>query len=138
MDNWIGLIGDTKPDFYAVCRDFSTAYAEAFNRENPDVPGVYYQSFAGVMRTPLSDLNLSTANLIVGLTEGPNDGLVSVESALWGTERHVLRSGVFRGISHLDTIDLRRMPFTKKRGDGVSDICDVYVDIAADLKARGL
>ena len=26
VNNWIGLIGDTKPDFYAVCRDFSTDY----------------------------------------------------------------------------------------------------------------
>jgi triacylglycerol lipase len=70
VDNWIGLIGDTKPDFFAVCRDFSTAWAEQFNRENPNVPGVFYQSFAGVMKTPLSDVNLSTANLIVKLIEG--------------------------------------------------------------------
>ena len=31
VDNWIGLIGDTKPNFYAVCKDFSTEYAEKFN-----------------------------------------------------------------------------------------------------------
>ena len=33
VNNWIGLIGDTKPDFYAVCRDFSTDYARCFNEE---------------------------------------------------------------------------------------------------------
>ena len=138
VDNWIRLVGDRKPDFLKLCQGFTTGAMDRFNEENPDVPGILYQSYACVMRHPFSDINLSTANWIVGRIEGPNDGLVSVESALWGTERHVLRSGVFRGISHLDAIDLRRMPFTKKRGDGVSDICDVYVDIAADLKARGL
>lgn len=45
VNDWIGLIGDTKPNFYAVCRDFSTDYAEQFNRNNPNVTGVYYQSF---------------------------------------------------------------------------------------------
>ena len=137
VDNWIGLIGDTKPDFYAVCRDFSTAYAEAFNRENPDVPGVYYQSFAGVMRTPLSDLNLSTANLIVGMIEGPNDGLVSVESAKWGESFTLLTGCSGRGVSHYDEIDFRRYPLSRKRGEGVSDICDVYREIVIGLAKRG-
>lgn len=139
VDNWIGLIGDTKPDFYAVCRDFSTEYAERFNRENPDVPGVYYQSFAGVMKTPWSDIHLSTANLIVKLFEGDNDGLVSVESARWGETFTLLTGRTNRGVSHYDEIDFRRAPLSAHRGgDGVSDICDVYRRIVTDLAERGL
>lgn len=138
VDNWIGLIGDTKPDFFAVCRDFSTAWAEQFNRANPDVPGVYYQSFAGVMRSPLSDVNLSTANLIVKLIEGENDGLVSVESARWGERFTQLRGRTNRGVSHYDEIDFRRAPLSAKDdGDGVADICGVYRQIVTDLAARG-
>ena len=138
VNNWIGLIGDTKPDFYAVCRDFSTDYAEAFNRENPDVPGVWYQSFAGMMRTPLSDINLSTANLIVRWIEGDNDGLVTVESAKWGDSFTLLTGRTNRGVSHYDEIDFRRAPLSKKReGDGVTDICDVYRRIILDLIERG-
>ena len=138
VDNWIGLIGDTKPDFIAVCRDFSTAWAEQFNRENPDVPGVFYQSFAGVMRSPLSDIHLSTANGIVKLIEGENDGLVTVASARWGEKFTLLMGRTGRGVSHYDEIDFRRAPLSyAPDGDGVADICDVYRQIAADLAARG-
>ena len=138
VDNWIGLIGDTKPDFIAVCRDFSTAWAEEFNRENPDVPGVWYQSYAGVMRSPLSDIHLSTANGIVKLIEGENDGLVTVASARWGEKFTLLTGRTRRGVSHYDEIDFRRAPLSyAPDGDGVADICDVYRQIAADLAARG-
>ncbi len=138
VDNWIGLIGDTRPDFYAVCRDFSTEYAEAFNRANPDVPGVFYQSFAGIMKTPLSDINLSTANIIVKMIEGDNDGLVTVESAKWGESFTLLTGRTNRGVSHYDEIDFRRAPLSSKStGDGVADICDVYRSIVNGLAERG-
>lgn len=138
VNNWIRLIGDTRPDFYAVCRSFTTAYAEKFNRENPDVPGVFCQSYAGVMKNPLSDINLSTANWIVNRIEGENDGLVTVTSARWGERFTLLRGNTTRGISHLDEIDFRRSPLSRQKGDGVRDICDVYKEIVAGLKERGL
>lgn len=138
VDNWIRVVGDKKPDFLRVCEDFTTKRMERFNIENPDVPGIFYQSYACVMSRPLSDINLSTANGIVSMIEGPNDGLVSVESASWGENVRILRSNALRGISHLDAIDLRRQPLTKKQGSGVSDICDVYVEIASQLRQRGL
>ena len=137
VDNWIRLLGDKKPDFLKVCQGFTTAAMERFNRENPDVPGVYYQSYACVMSHPLSDIQLSTANFVLNRIEGPNDGLVSLESASWGETVHVLRSGVLRGISHLDAIDLRRAPFTRRSRAGVTDICQVYLEIGEDLKRRG-
>ncbi len=138
VNNWIRLVGDKKPDFLKVCQGFTTGQMEQFNRVNPDVPGVFYQSYACVMSHPFSDLNLSTANFILNRIEGPNDGLVSVASASWGENVHILRSPVFRGVSHLDAIDLRRAPFTRKGGQGVSDICLVYVQIVRELKERGL
>ena len=137
VNNWIRLVGAKKPDFLKVCQGFTTGHMEEFNRENPDVPGVFYQSYACVMSHPFSDINLSTANFILNRIEGPNDGLVSVASASWGENVHVLRSAVFRGISHLDAIDLRRSPFTRKGGQGVADICEVYVQIVRGLKDRG-
>ncbi len=138
VNNWIRVVGDKKPDFLAVCQGFTTEHMRAFNRENPDVPGVFYQSFGCVMAHPFSDINLSTANFILNRIEGENDGLVSLDSARWGENFTVLRGCGRRGISHLDAIDLRRRPFTRQTGDGVRDICDVYVDIAAGLKRRGL
>ena len=138
VDNWIRVVGDRRPDFLEVCKGFTTQAAERFNRENPDVPGVFCQSYACVMSHPLSDINLSTANFVVSRLEGPNDGLVTLSSASWG-ETHVLRGAGFRGISHLDAIDLRRAPLSRRRGgEGVADICDVYVQIVEELKRRGL
>lgn len=138
VDNWIRLVGDRKPDFLAVCKGFTTDNMAEFNRQNPDVPGIYYQSYACVMAHPFSDINLSTANFVVGRIEGENDGLVSLDSARWGEKCTVLRSNGFRGISHLDAIDLRRAPLTRRQGRGVSEICEVYVQILEGLKARGL
>ncbi|MBQ6425851.1 MAG: hypothetical protein IJJ92_03570 [Clostridia bacterium] len=137
VNNWIRIVGDKKPDFLKLCEDFTTERMRIFNEENPDVPGIYYQSFACVMDHPFSDINLSTANAVIKRLEGDNDGLVSVESARWGEDFTVLKSNAFRGISHLDAIDLRRAPFTKKTGPGVSDICDVYVGIVRRLREKG-
>ena len=137
VDNWIRLVGDKKPDFMKLCEGMTTEAMARFNAANPDVPGVFYQSFACVMKHPFSDLNLSTANFILNRLGGPNDGLVSVESALWGANAHVLRARGFRGLSHLDAIDLYRGPLSRRKGEGVGDICDFYVDLVRDLKDRG-
>ena len=137
VDNWIRIVGDKKPDFLKVCEGFTTDSMEAFNKANPDISGIFYQSYACVMSHPLSDISLSVANFILNGIEGENDGLVSLDSASWGENVHVLRSNVFRGISHLDAIDFRRMPFTGKSGDRVSDICEVYIEIAESLKKNG-
>ena len=101
------------------------------------MPGVFCQSVACVMRSPLSDVNLSTANFVLNRLEGENDGLVSVESARWGERCTVLRGNTRRGVSHLDAIDLRRAPLTRRQGEGVSDICEFYVGLAEELKGMG-
>ena len=138
VDNWIRIIGDKNPDFITVCREFSTEHMRQFNIENPDCPGVFYQSYACIMSLPISDINLTTANIIIKLIEGENDGLVTVGSAVWGINNNVLKSSNCRGISHIDAIDVRRMPFNKKCRTGyVSDIVDIYVDIAEGLKEKG-
>ena len=137
VNNWIRIVGDKKPDFLKVCEDFTTEKMRKFNENNPDVPGVYYQSFGCRMSHPFSDINLSTANAVIRRIEGENDGLVSLESAKWGENFSVLSSNSFRGISHLDAIDLRRHRLTSKKGDGISDICDFYVTMVEGLKERG-
>ena len=71
------------------------------------------------------------------MIEGPNDGLVSVESAKWGESFTLLTGCSGRGVSHYDEIDFRRYPLSRKRGEGVSDICDVYREIVIGLAKRG-
>lgn len=137
VNNWIRLIGDREPDFRRVCEEFAVSHMERFNAENPDAPGVFYQSVAGVMRRPFSDINLSTACFVLNRIEGPNDGLVSAESARWGERCIEICGNTRRGISHLDEIDFRRSAFSKKTGKDVRDITDFYVELVHDLKNRG-
>ena len=137
-DRFCQMLGDEEPDFYTVGRAFSTESMEAFNEQNPDAPGVYYQSYAGAMRSPFSDGFLFVPCLVVRRIEGENDGLVTPASAMWGNYRGVLRGATRRGVSHADEVDARRMNFTRKaREGGVSDIRQVYVGIVSELKQMG-
>ena len=51
----------------------------------------------------------------------------------YGCMRFTSRNGKI----DLDAIDLRRVPFSRKNSGGISDICDVYVDIVSGLKRLG-
>jgi len=123
--------GDTNPDFYTATRQFSTITSRQFNEEVPDAAGVYYQSYASVMKDALSDTLLCLPYLLIYPLEGANDGLVSIESAKWGEFQTVFRSKKHRGISHGDMIDLKREDY---KG---FDVVECYVQIVSELKARG-
>ncbi|KAJ3089257.1 hypothetical protein HK102_006813 [Quaeritorhiza haematococci] len=58
------------------CRD-------VFNPSTPNDPQVYYASYAAVTDVPVY-MPLHFAYQIIRRAEGPNDGLVSLESAKWG------------------------------------------------------
>lgn len=130
------LSGDKNPDFYTVCRQFTTAWAEEFNRSNPDVPGILCQSYAGVMSGWRSDVFMWWQNLIIGLVEGENDGLVTVESARWANFGGVWRGANRRGLSHIDEVDFRRRAL-KRRGETVEPAA-FYVTLVSKLRERGM
>lgn len=136
-DVWLKICGDKNPNAYEVFLSFSTAWAKQFNSHNHDDPKVYYQSYAFTMKNAFSDIIMFFPYTAVYLCEGESDGLITPESARWGDFRGVVRTNSNRGISHCDEVDLRRRRFTKKSGDGVSDILDVYVEILERLKSRG-
>ena len=133
---WYRLLGDKHPDFCAVCTQFTTAWAENFNRANPDAEGVVYRSYAGAMRSWRSDLFMWWQNLIIGLVEGENDGLVTAASARWTGFQGVWRGADGRGVSHMDEVDFRRHPL--RRHGEVFDVVDEYIRMAAQLKELGL
>ncbi|KAG9233211.1 Alpha/Beta hydrolase protein [Amylocarpus encephaloides] len=72
---------------------------EDFNPNTPDAPGVRYFSY-GACVDPGILSPFKHSHIIVQKREGPNDGLVSVESAMWGTYK-----GTLIGVSHLDLIN---------------------------------
>ncbi len=131
FDHTFGKLGDQNPDFYTATHQFSTEASYRFNRETPDVKGVYYQSYASKMKYPWSHLLLSIPWCMIKPLEGDNDGLVSTESAKWGEFQGVFSNQHMRGISHGDMIDLKRQDY---KG---FDVVEVYVQIVAKLKERG-
>lgn len=134
MNVWMRVMGDRHPDAYRAYLSFRADNAEEFNKNNLDSPAVYYQSYAFAMK---HDILLWITHLFINKLEGENDGLVAVKSAQWGDFKGVMRSNSKRGISHCDEVDLRRRAFTKKSGDGVSDILEIYDEIVNTLKAKG-
>ncbi|ROW08174.1 hypothetical protein VPNG_06904 [Cytospora leucostoma] len=97
-DIWRRMTGLGTGAFEQLTRRYM---AEEFNPKIIDDPGVQYFSYgAALTRKPplLSPFRGSYGVLL--RTEGPNDGLVSVESAKWGTYKGTLES-----VSHLDLIN---------------------------------
>ena len=131
VDAIFRLAGDTTPDFFSSTMSFRTGEAREFNRENPDDPAVFYQSYSSVMSRASSDRVLAVPYRIIKALGEENDGLVSVQSAQWGDVRGVLRSTTRRGVSHGDLVDLHREDY-----DGFN-VLEAYIGIVADLKDRG-
>ena len=66
--------------------DLQSAECATFNERTPDVPTVKYFSFAGEQKRDLTVSAFRMCHDIVTKAEGPNDGLVSSQSARWGEE----------------------------------------------------
>lgn len=112
--------------------------AETFNAATPDVPGVRYFSYgADIGAHPSLFSVFRQPYLVIRDKEGPNDGLVSVQSSRWGEYQ-----GTLVGVSHLDLINwsnrmrwaLREMMGMKRSFNAVA----FYLDIADMLAKQGL
>lgn len=122
--------GDSVANGYALVR---SNMINVFNPNTPNIPGIYYQSYAYKITNGLGGgLFLATWGLMKPY-EGDNDGLVSVTSAKWGNFRGVIDGGWWSwlgGVNHLGAVELLSAP-------AGYDAQSHFVNIAADLKARG-
>ncbi|EEH48235.2 V-type ATPase, G subunit [Paracoccidioides brasiliensis Pb18] len=75
---------------------------EEFNPNTPDIDDVRYFSY-GASLTPGMWSVFIQSHRIIEQEEGPNDGLVSVQSSKWGGEEGY--KGTLVGVSHLDLIN---------------------------------
>lgn len=73
---------------------------ETFNPSVLDVPEVDYFSYGASLDNPHPWSAFRFSHGVMLEREGPNDGLVSVDSAKWGTYE-----GTLQGVSHLDIIN---------------------------------
>lgn len=126
-------LGDNSPDFMAAVKTLTKSYCEEFNRDVPDMPGIYYQSIGSKAKSRRSGrFPLNFSYPIVKKYDGDNDGLVATASAKWGERFIPLYPKGRRGITHADVIDLNREDI---KG---FDVQEFYVNLVAELKNKGL
>jgi triacylglycerol lipase len=128
---WGRLLGDRHADFITSCRELGRAWCSEFNRECPDMKGLYYQSYATKLRFFFGDPMFFFSWLLLRIYDGPNDGLCSVESAQWGVFREIITTAGFFGISHAGIADLYRRSYRGIR------IPELYLSIVKDLAGKG-
>lgn len=125
-------LGDEDPDFLAAVTDLAASACERRNAVTPDDPGVVYESVMSYCRRAgHGKFPLNMTHPIVRHFDGKNDGLVSVDSAKWGSRFTLLEPRGKRGISHGDVVDLNRENIPG------FDVREFYVELVADLKRRG-
>lgn len=136
------LYGDRRPNPFSLAKSMTRRGSERFNQQTPDLPGIFYQSYAGKMPAGSKNRLFYFTRKASNRHDGDNDGLISVDSAKWGLFRGIFTGGGKRGLSHADETD-----FFKRSYDGDSalydddniykDIPQIYVRIVKDLKERG-
>jgi triacylglycerol lipase len=125
-------LGDHSPDFVGAAADLTESSCIARNETTPDAPGVLYESVMSYCQKEKGgQFPLNISYPLVRHFDGKNDGLVSVNSAQWGSRFTLLEPNGRRGISHEDVIDLNR-----KNIPGF-DVREFYVSLVADLKEKG-
>ena len=125
-------LGDSAPDFISAVTDLTASACEEMNKVCKDAPGVYYRSVGSRSVSALGGrfpMNLSYH--FVKYFDGPNDGLVSVESMKWGDDFRFIEPAGKRGITHADVIDLNRENI---KG---FDVREYYVSLVSELKEKG-
>jgi triacylglycerol lipase len=130
----IERLGLSTAAFSQLTRTYVTG---TFNPATPDQDSVRYFSY-GAMVDDLPLLSPFRLPLkLIGEVEGPNDGLVSVDSSKWGEYK-----GTLVNVSHLDLINWsNRMRWTVREWMGMKKTFNAvafYLDIADMLAKEGL
>ncbi len=132
-------LGDPDPDFLAAVGDLTATGCAALEpmlagKSNPgSLEGIYCQSVGTLLpRASGGRFPMNISYPVVRFFDGPNDGLVSEASFSFGEKYTLLTPTGNRGISHGDIIDLNRENIAG------FDVREFYVELVADLKARGL
>jgi len=127
------FFNNTDPDSLDNLYDVATHYMQGtFNPNTPDKAGIYYQSWAAKVEHFCPNVVLEPTWRLLLSHEGPNDGLVGVESAKWG-EFQGTESGAWwsPGCDHLTIIGHL---FGITPGFSAPDF---YVDLVSRLKDKG-
>lgn len=109
--------------------DVTVARTRVFNERVPDVPGVRYYCVTASCPRERAPVFLRGAHAHILATQGPNDGLVAIESARWGTE---LGHWPFH---HLHLVNWRLRPLSPPSEE---DVRPRYLQLLSLLRADGV
>lgn len=109
----------------AALPDLTTESCERFNEEIKDSPAVRYFSVSASRPRTEMPAFAKYSHTIIQKSQGPNDGLVSVQSAQWGTHLQTWQA------DHWQTIN-RQLPWRKRRA--IPDIAKRYVSLIEIIK----
>lgn len=125
-------LGDKDPSFLDGVYDLTYKNCSELNASTPDSQLVSYRSVMSKMNSIRSaGFPLNIGYLLNKPYGKGNDGLVTVESGLYGEKSKMIEHKGKRGISHGDVIDL----FRENIKD--FDVREFYVDIVKELKEQG-
>ncbi len=125
-------MGDKTPDFITAVNDLSAKRCTELDKQMELPSNVYCQSTGSIIRMANDGIfPLNVSYPIVKHFDGPNDGLVALDSCKWGHKYIELKVDGPRGISHGDMIDLNRENIPG------FDVRAFYVQLVSDLKERG-
>ncbi|MDA3901495.1 MAG: hypothetical protein PF637_13385 [Spirochaetes bacterium] len=126
------LFGDMSPDPEAAGRALTTTHMADFNKEVPDMPQVYYQSYTSVITENYPAIVWQKIYKLHYELDGPNDGLVSERSAQWGDYKGIVTVGSYSELNHADIVGLYQFS-----GRQIPQLHTFYVSVVEDLKNRG-
>jgi triacylglycerol lipase len=127
LNTFFRLWGDQNPDAVQMAQDLTPEAMAEFNKNVPDAPGVYYQSYASVAPRAKNPFLLIPYRLSRKWEQRPTDGMVAVESAQWSNYRGCLRKPT-------DHFHLAGIFGSKK---SLSDMGRFYKRIITDLQIMG-
>ena len=125
-DTFFRLLGDRKPDILQLGLDLTQEAMEQFNRNTPNIPSVYYQSFSSSI-TGKKAILFIPYKVSRFCEQDDTDGMVSVSSSQWGNYRGDIGDD-------WDHFKLAGNYGTKKQ---LADVGRFYLHIIEELQAMG-
>ena len=120
------ICGDRKPDIIQLGQDLTRTAMEQFNRDVPDAPSVYYQSYSSAVTGKKAALPIPY-RLSRHCEQDETDGMVSVSSSQWGN----YRGEIGNNTDHFKMVGV----YGSKKG--LSDVSLFYLQIIQQLQAMG-
>jgi triacylglycerol lipase len=138
MPNWLArfiaffanlfyrLWGDRQPDIIRMGQDLTPEAMAQFNRNNPNAPSVYYQSYSSAVTGKKSEIPIPYG-ISRYCEQDDTDGMVSVSSSQWGNYRGEIGND-------LDHFKMVGVYGTKKK---LAEVGQMYLKIIQELQAMG-